>query len=160
MSVKLEISRRLQSPGGYSLGFPEKLVEFRMKRVGAGIESPRIESEEDFYDYVKELEDYDKEQFVAVYVDTRNRVLGTHIVSIGTVNASLVHPREVFKPAFFLNAASVLIAHNHPSGDPEPSDADIEMTEQLAEAGRTIGIELLDHLIIGDKIYKSLSYVI
>jgi len=71
------------------LGFPEKLVEFRMKRVGAGIEAPRIESEEDFYDYVKELEDYDKEQFVAIYLDTRNRVIGSHIVSIGTVNASM-----------------------------------------------------------------------
>ncbi|CAN5792350.1 hypothetical protein BH20GEM1_BH20GEM1_13790 [soil metagenome] len=82
------------------------------------------------------LADADREQFVVLCVNTRNDLLGYNVVSVGSVNASIVHPREVFKAAILLNAASIVIAHNHPSGDPAPSREDREVTRAISEAGR------------------------
>jgi DNA repair protein RadC len=96
-----------------------------------------------------------KEHFVVVSLDSRNTVLGIDTVSIGTLNASLVHPRETFEAAIARHAAQVIIAHNHPSGDVEPSQGDIDTTKRLKEAGELLGIEVIDHLIIGKNSYFS-----
>jgi DNA repair protein RadC len=90
-----------------------------------------------------------REHFLSFPLNTRNVPLGAYIVSVGTVNCSIVHPREVFRVAVIENAASVIIAHNHPSGDPTPSEEDLAITRRLQEAGRLLGIEVLDHVIIG-----------
>ncbi len=89
-----------------------------------------------------------KEHFTILTLDARNNLIKISNVSVGTLNANLVHPREVFKEAIQANAASVILAHNHPSGDPEPSEDDLEVTKRLVEAGKILGIEVLDHIII------------
>ena len=92
----------------------------------------------------------DRENFVVVLLNTKNEVIETSTVSVGTLGASLVHPREVFKPAVRASAASVILAHNHPSGKVEPSQEDREVTRRLGEAADVLGIEVLDHVIVGD----------
>jgi DNA repair protein RadC len=92
----------------------------------------------------------EREHFLAVLLDTRRRVKGVCVVSIGTLSASLVHPREVFRPAIVAGAAAVVLAHNHPSGDPSPSSEDRDVTQRLVSAGQTIGIPVVDHIIVGD----------
>ncbi len=89
-----------------------------------------------------------KEHFKLVLLNTRNKIIGISTISIGTLNASLVHPREVFKDALAHSASSIILAHNHPSDDPEPSDDDVKLTTRLADAGRLMGIEVLDHIIV------------
>ncbi|WP_180955058.1 RadC family protein [Bacillus sp. V3-13] len=98
-----------------------------------------------------------QEHFVCLYLNTKNQVLHRQTIFIGSLNASIVHPREVFKEAFRRSAASIICVHNHPSGDPSPSREDIEVTKRLAECGKIIGIEMLDHLIIGENKYVSLK---
>ena len=110
------------------------------------------------YDLVRPLvKDADRERFYAVYLNTRNHILAVELVSMGSVNASIVHPREVFKRAIALSAASILVAHNHPSGDPAPSQEDVELTRRLREAGELLGIPLIDHVIVGEREYRSLK---
>jgi DNA repair protein RadC len=92
----------------------------------------------------------DREEFVVVLLDAKHRPIGINTVSIGSLTASIVHPREVFKPAIAGNSAALLLAHNHPSGDPTPSTEDIELSKRLREAGELVGIRLLDHVILGD----------
>ncbi len=96
----------------------------------------------------------DRENFVVVLLNTRNEVIGTPLVSVGTLSASLVHPREVFKPAIRASAASVVLAHNHPSGQVEPSREDREVTGRLEQCAEILGIEVLDHVIVGDGYYS------
>lgn len=96
----------------------------------------------------------DRERFVVVLLNTKNAVLAAETVSIGTLSSSLVHPREVFKPAIQAGAASVILVHNHPSGKAEPSREDRDVTRRLVEAGETIGIEVLDHVVFGDSAYS------
>ncbi|MCG7410202.1 DNA repair protein RadC [Paenibacillus sp. ACRRX] len=98
-----------------------------------------------------------REHFVCIYLNTKNRVLAQETISVGTLDASLVHPREVFRSAIRHGAAALICIHNHPSGDPTPSREDIEITRRLIEAGELVGIEVLDHLIIGDNQYVSLK---
>ncbi|PIV20769.1 MAG: hypothetical protein COZ69_09525 [Deltaproteobacteria bacterium CG_4_8_14_3_um_filter_45_9] len=95
------------------------------------------------------IKDKAKEHFKLILLNPRNRIIGISTISIGTLNASLVHPREVFKDAITHSAASVVLAHNHPSGDPEPSEDDIKITKKLVESGKILGIEVIDHIIIG-----------
>jgi DNA repair protein RadC len=102
------------------------------------------------------LRDRKQEEFWAVYLDTQNRILSERRITIGLLNSSLVHPREVFSPAISLAAASCLLAHNHPSGDPEPSPEDLDVTRQLVESGRLLGIPVRDHIILGDGSFVSL----
>lgn len=92
----------------------------------------------------------DREHFWALALNTKNRLLRVCEVSVGSLNASVVHPREVFKEAVRLSAASLVLVHNHPSGDPTPSGADMQLTRRLAKAGDVLGIEVLDHVVIGD----------
>ncbi len=95
------------------------------------------------------IKDKAKEHFLLLILNTRNKVTSIENVSIGTLNASLVHPREVFREAIRQSASSVILAHNHPSGDEAPSEEDLKITKRLAEAGKILGIEVLDHIIIG-----------
>lgn len=96
------------------------------------------------------LGESDREQFVVALLTVRHRVLGLHTVSVGCLTSSLVHPREVFKPAILSGAAALIVAHNHPSGDPEPSAEDVALTRRLRAAGELLGIEVLDHVILGE----------
>jgi DNA repair protein RadC len=98
-----------------------------------------------------------KEHFWVICLDTRNRLINCKPVSIGSLDTSIVHPREVFKEAVSSSAASVIFVHNHPSGDPEPSKEDIELTKRLVKAGEIVGIDVLDHIIVCDKSYLSLK---
>ncbi len=103
-----------------------------------------------------EMSHLDREHFRVILLNTKNQVLGVAPVSVGSLNSSLVHPREVFKEAVRRNAAAIILVHNHPSGDPTPSAEDIEVTKRLVEAGKLLGIEVLDHIIIGECTYASL----
>ncbi len=117
-----------------------------------------IRSPEDVSNYVMEdMRFLTQEHFVALYLNTKNHVIHKKTIFIGSLNASIVHPREVFKEAFRYSAASIICLHNHPSGDPAPSREDIEVTKRLAESGKVVGIELLDHIIIGDQKFISLK---
>ncbi|AGK96667.1 JAB domain-containing protein [Clostridium pasteurianum] len=97
----------------------------------------------------KVIGDMDREAFVVITLDTKNHPTSINVNSIGNLNSSIVHPREVFKTAILGNAASILVGHNHPSGDTSPSKEDINVTNRLKEAGRILGIEVLDHIIVG-----------
>ena len=98
-----------------------------------------------------------QEHFVIVLLSARNTVIGVHTVSVGSLNASIVHPREVFRPAVEQSAASVLLAHNHPSANVDPSDDDLALTKRLVQVGELLGIPILDHLVIAKGRYTSLK---
>ncbi|MCP1125351.1 DNA repair protein RadC [Bacillus sp. 3103sda1] len=117
-----------------------------------------IRNPEDCARYMmEEMRFLQQEHFVCLYLNTKNQVMHRQTVFIGSLNASIVHPREVFKEAFRRAAASIICLHNHPSGDPAPSREDIEVTKRLVECGKIIGIEILDHIIIGDHKFVSLK---
>jgi DNA repair protein RadC len=117
-----------------------------------------IRSPEDGAKYVmNDMRFLTQEHFVCLYLNTKNQVIHKQTIFIGSLNASIVHPREVFKEALKRSAASIICLHNHPSGDPAPSREDIEVTKRLVECGKIIGIELLDHLIIGENKFVSLK---
>ncbi len=97
------------------------------------------------------------EEFWVICLDTKNRPCGMHMVSRGFIDSSMVHPRETFATAILNNAASIILCHNHPSGNPMPSQTDIDITRRLVEAGELLGIRVLDHIVIGDGIYVSLK---
>jgi DNA repair protein RadC len=99
----------------------------------------------------------DREHFVVLMLDRKNRLIGVNTVSIGSLTASIVNPREVYKPAILANAAAVILGHNHPSGDPQPSQEDRAITQRLVEAGTLLGIQVLDHIIIGEQAYVSFA---
>jgi len=118
---------------------------------------PAIRGPEDVFIYLEDMKKLKKEQFRGLYLNARNKVIHDEVISIGTLTANLVHPREVFQPAIEYLACGVIVAHNHPSGDPDPSEDDLEITRKLASVGKTMDIELLDHIIIGSKRYVSLK---
>ncbi|WP_313756308.1 DNA repair protein RadC [Tissierella sp.] len=105
--------------------------------------------------YMDEMRYLQKEHFRIVLLDTKNQIIVTEEISVGTLNASIVHPRDVFKAAIKRNSNSMILIHNHPSGDPAPSNEDINITNRLVDAGNLIGIKVLDHIIIGDNRYIS-----
>lgn len=117
-----------------------------------------IRSPQDVSTYLMEdLRYLQKEHFVCLFLNTKNHVIGKETLSMGSLNASIVHPREVFRAAIKRSSASIICVHNHPSGDPTPSPEDIQMTARLVEAGQIIGIEVLDHIILGDQNFVSLK---
>jgi DNA repair protein RadC len=119
---------------------------------------PLVKTPEDVVGLVRgRLKGKKKEHFLALLVDTRNQLIKVAEISVGSLDSSLVHPREVFKEAISATAASVIFAHNHPSGDPTASEDDIRLTKRLAEAGEIVGIDVLDHIIISDRNYLSLK---
>ncbi|MFQ5747485.1 MAG: DNA repair protein RadC [Gemmatimonadota bacterium] len=118
---------------------------------------PRIRGPRDVFRRLGPLlRDRRQEEFWVLYLDTQNRVLHERRLTVGLLNSSLVHPREVFAPAISRTAASLILAHNHPSGDPEPSPEDLEITLQLVESGRLLGIPVRDHIVLGDGAFVSL----
>jgi len=129
------------------------------KRVRAGrICEKRITCSEDIAKYYMEkMRDYKREHLIAVFLDTKNKIIGEKVISIGTVDSSLVHPREVFKEAIKCSASAIILVHNHPSGDCEASEEDIKITKRVNDAGKIFGIELLDHIIIGKKEFYSIN---
>ncbi len=129
------------------------------RRVNAarGTMLRKISSPTDAADFLMErLSFLRKEHFVTIHLDTKHQILGEEVVSIGSLNASIVHPREIFKTALKRSAASIICAHNHPSGDPTPSAEDISVTKRLVNAGMILGVDVLDHIVIGDKRYISM----
>jgi DNA repair protein RadC len=121
-------------------------------------DSPMVKTPEDVAVLVRSrLKGKKKEYFLAILLDTRSQLIKIAEISIGNLDSSIVHPREVFKEAISASAASVIFAHNHPSGDPQASEDDINLTQRLAKAGEIVGIDVLDHVIIGDKSYLSLK---
>lgn len=129
----------------------------RLSRSRLG-QSVVIRSPKDAAEHVMdELRYLKKEHFLCLFLNTKNHVIARETMSIGTLNAALVHPREVFRAAIKHNSASIICLHNHPSGDPTPSPEDISLTKRLTEAGQLIGIEVLDHVIVGDGRYISLK---
>ncbi|WP_174730248.1 RadC family protein [Mesobacillus harenae] len=130
------------------------------RRIATHIQDDRyvIRSPEDGAKYLmNDMRFLSQEHFVCLYLNTKNQVVHKQTIFIGSLNASIVHPREVFKEAVRRSSASIICLHNHPSGDPSPSREDIEVTKRLAECGKIIGIELLDHLIIGENKFVSLK---
>lgn len=134
---------------------PEKactlLAAFELTKRALKVEDnnlPYINSAKDAMAHLQELRTAKKEHFVVLYLNARNQLIHKETISIGTLDANLVHPREVFKPAIDKLAASIIVAHNHPSGGAEPSAADIELTKRLKEAGKLLGIEIIDHIIM------------
>ena len=116
----------------------------------------KITSAEDVYYHLNEFKDMEQEHFILLTLDGASRVIETRVVSIGTINQSLVHPREIYRPAIHDNAVGIIISHNHPSGQLTPSLEDKRVTKRLKEVGVLIGIELLDHVILSCEGYLSL----
>lgn len=119
---------------------------------------PPIKTAQDIADlFMPELQYLKKENLKGVYLDGKNRVIWDETISIGSLNANIVHPREVFKVALAKSASAIILVHNHPSGDPTPSSDDLELTKKMIDAGKLMDIEVLDHIIIGDGEYVSLK---
>ncbi|MNW32874.1 hypothetical protein D3C74_98240 [compost metagenome] len=133
------------------------IISLRMVREKSILYSSRtIRKPEDaafiFRQFIGEC---DRESFCILTLNSKNEPTALHQVSCGTLNASLVHPRETFKLAILTNSASIMICHNHPSGEPTPSSEDLEITKRLKECGELLGIDLLDHIILGDEQFVS-----
>lgn len=138
LKAALELARRLEGypeAGQSTIGTAEEVV----KAVKAKVQGKK------------------KEHFLAVLLNVRNQLLHIAEISIGSLSATVVHPREVFQEALAVHAASVIFVHNHPSGDPQPSDDDVKLTRRLVEAGRIMGVEVLDHIIVADRRFVSMK---
>lgn len=136
------------------------LAAFELTKRALEVEDnnlPVISSAKDAVAQLQELRTAKKEHFVVLYLNARNQLICKETISVGTLNANLVHPREVFKPGIDYLAASIIIAHNHPSGGAEPSDNDLTTTNRLKEAGKIIGIEVIDHIILTKTSFFSLK---
>lgn len=175
----IDLSRRILSQNG-GLSYLAKASAYELSKInGIGIakacqikscieigkrlltskekDNVKISSPDDIaYLVMEDMRYLSKEHFRAIFLNTKNIVISIKDISIGSLNSSIVHPREVFIEAIKMSAASLIVCHNHPSGDPSPSEEDIKVTKRLKEAGNILGIDLLDHLIIGDGRYISL----
>ncbi len=130
----------------------------RLEDTSDELPKTTVKSPQDVIKSVKsQLKSKKKEHFLMLSLDTRNHLIRTHKISIGSLDSSIVHPREVFKEAISDSASSVIFVHNHPSGDPTPSKDDIALTRRLAEVGDIMGIEVLDHIIICDRDHLSMK---
>lgn len=107
-----------------------------------------VRNAKDVYEYLADMRNLPKEYFRALFLNSHNRVIRNEVISIGTVNSSIIHPREVFRPGIESNAVAVILVHNHPSGEPHASAEDIAITEQLVQAGKILGIHVLDHVVV------------
>ena len=127
------------------------LAAFELTKRALDVEDnnlPTINNAKDAVAQLQELRTAKKEHFIVLYLNARNQLIHKETISIGTLNASLVHPREVFKPAIEYLSASIIIAHNHPSGETEASEDDLKLTKRLVDAGKILGIEVVDHIIV------------
>ncbi len=140
------------------LGKAKASQVFAVLELGKRLNTERkmeILSASDVWNFCSDIRGMQREHFVVFYLDTQNCLIERQTISIGTLNSSLVHPREVFEPALLFHAANIIIAHNHPSGELEPSSEDIEVTKRLVQAGKIIGIDILDHIILAKNSYFS-----
>ena len=136
------------------------LAAFELTKRALEVEDnnlPTILCAKDAVAQLQELRTAKKEHFVALYLNARNQLIHKETISIGTLNASLIHPREVFKPAIENSVASIIVAHNHPSGSTEPSEDDVVVTKRLQEVGKIMGIEVIDHVIVTKNGFCSLK---
>lgn len=129
------------------------------RRLLQNKKSSLIISPKDVWEELKDIRDNKKEHFITFFLDTRNQEIKREIISVGSLNANLVHPREVFEPAVKNLAAQIIIAHNHPSGNPEPSREDLEITQILIKSGKILGIEIIDHIIVSQNKYYSFASI-
>tara|TARA_B100001964_G_C14186898_1_gene579052 strand:- start:559 stop:1008 length:450 start_codon:yes stop_codon:yes gene_type:complete len=133
-------------------------VKIQLVRETMPVKEYQVRSSEDVYELVRdELTSFDREAFYVIALNSKNKILGLNLVSLGNLTSSLVHPREVFKFAILQNSASIILIHNHPSGDPNPSQDDIEITQRLKKSGDVLGIKILDHIIIGKTFFSFLD---
>ena len=123
---------------------------------GLGVQ-PVISTPADSLHYLTDIKDQRREHFVTLYLNARNQVIHKELTSIGSLSSAIVHPREVFRPSVEVSAASVILAHNHPSGDVSPSQDDINLTRRLVQAGELLGIDVLDHIIVGRDDFLSMK---
>jgi DNA repair protein RadC len=136
------------------------LAAFELTKRALNVEDnnlPIINTVKDAMSQLQELRTAKREHFVALYLNARNQLIHKEIISIGTLDESLIHPREVFKPAIDFLAANIIIAHNHPSGSLEPSEADIEITKKLIHAGKILDIRIVEHIIITNNSYSTIN---
>ena len=127
-------------------------------REGDADEVIKLNNSSDVYDLVKdELANSDREMLLSVMLTNKNQLIGVETVSIGSINVTSMSPREVFKSAILANAVSIILCHNHPSGELTPSNEDIQITKLIVDAGKLLGIKVLDHIIVSDKGYQSLT---
>jgi DNA repair protein RadC len=131
--------------------------DFRYVELAPRPVLPFLEETAQAIEQLQDIKPQRKEHFVGLYLNARHELIHKEIVSIGTVNASIVHPRDVFAPAIMHNAVAVIVAHNHPSGDATPSSEDRDVTHRLKEAGKLLGISVLEHIIITEYGYSTLS---
>ncbi len=117
---------------------------------------PVIRTARAVFEYAKDMRGLPKEHLRGIYLNAHYKVIYSEVISIGTIDANIVHPREVFRPALEYSAAAIILVHNHPSGIVEPSQTDLEVTEQLIKAGKIIGIDLIDHVVVTKDSYKSI----
>lgn len=150
----IELLRKVKGLGSAKAAQVMAVLELAHRFTGN--EMRDIESAKDIWSLCVDIRDSKREHLVAFYLDTNRRVIERRIISVGILDQSLVHPREVFEPALSLQASSVIIAHNHPSGNIEASRADKEVTKQLIHAGKILGIDLEDHVIVTKDAWKSI----
>lgn len=143
-------AKAIELKAGIELG--RRLAKSRLPESET-VRSPQVVAEL----LMEQMRYLQKEHFVCIFLNTKNHIIAQETLSIGSLNASIVHPREVFRAAIKCSSASVVCAHNHPSGDPTPSAEDIRMTSRLCEAGEIVGIDVLDHIVIGDGKFVSLK---
>lgn len=152
----LDDLRRVSGVGPAKAAQLKAAVELGRRIATATATRAVVRSPQDISSLVMEEMRYlDREQFRIVLLDAKNHVLGVRIVSVGSLSSSIVHPREIFKEAIARSSAAIILVHNHPSGDPTPSQEDVEVTRRLVEAGRLLGIEVLDHVVVGDNRFVS-----
>lgn len=154
-----EVARDYGTVGPRSLAKLEAAIELGRRTLAARAarQADTISTPEDVVRLVKPLViGEDREHFLALALNTKNRLLKIIEVSVGSLNSSIVHPRELFREAVAVSAASIVICHGHPSNDPTPSSADIQLTRRLAKAGEVLGVEVLDHVVIGGDEHVSL----
>ena len=128
------------------------------RRINTSTKMIKVVSPRSIYNYIKrELDCLKQEHFISVYLDSKNKIISKKTIFIGSLNISIVHPREIFKWAVKYSSASVILIHNHPSGDPTPSPQDIEITKKIIDSGKIIGIDVIDHIIVGKESFISLN---
>lgn len=158
--MKKPLEDDIELKDSYFDGFEYKGYKIRTKLVIEGqneYKPLKFSCSGDVYNAFKNLHETDREKFYAIHLDTKNNVIGVDMVSQGSLSSSPVHPREVYKPAILNSAASIILVHSHPSGEPEPSISDRELTIQLEQVAEVMGIEVLDHVIIGRGEYYSFA---
>jgi len=147
VSTEKQVSRRAKSPDKWAMRVELPLVRESMRDVNGG--PVRARAPADIAAICADLRQSAQEAFIVIDLNAKNNVIDKRLVTLGLLDASLVHPREVFRGAIVNNAAAVVVVHNHPSGDPTPSAEDVRITRQLVEAGRILSIKVLDHVVIG-----------